>query len=118
MRNIIMRRIKPINCYRLSWDSKMKKIATIPISEETFYTVITTNLPQTLCLISSESNVVGPSKSFASNILEKCKLSYDQFSAINIVGSHDVHITNPNVVASHIIEFLSNDENKLSKCKL
>lgn len=91
----------------------MKKISNVSVSEETLYTTLTANSPPTLVIAASESNTVGPAKSFALNILEKCQNILPNFYVVTIPGGHDVHITMPEVVAEYIVKFLNYKRNKL-----
>lgn len=97
----------------------MKKIATVALSEETLFTVITEHAPPTLVLESSE-NIANPAgKPFAASIIEKCRLMVPNFYSVTVTGGHDVHITHPESVAPHVKKFLKSYKDSWSvKCKL
>ncbi|XP_047039241.1 serine hydrolase-like protein 2 [Helicoverpa zea] len=105
--------------FKLSWETRMKKIAAAAISEETFYTVMTQHAPPMLIVQASENIVVGPGREFAANILEKCRLMLPNFQSVTVTGGHDVHITHPESIAPHIEKFLKPDRDCcFLKCKL
>ena len=97
----------------------MKKIATVPLSEETLFTVITEHAPPTLIIEASENIAHHKGKRFAASIIEKCVLMVPKFYSVTVTGGHDVHITNPESVAPHVKKFLKSYKNSWSvKCKL
>ncbi|CAH1642105.1 unnamed protein product [Spodoptera littoralis] len=97
--------------FRLSWEPRMKKIATIPISEETFFTIITENAPPTLIIEASDGvNTNERAKQFALKVLENCRSILPNFYSVTVVGGHDVHITNSEGVAPHVEKFLRSPE--------
>ncbi|CAH0599478.1 unnamed protein product [Chrysodeixis includens] len=95
--------------YKLSWDTRMKKIATIPVSEEILYTIITQHAPPSLIIEAAENNSSPQGKKFSKNVLEKCNLMVPNFYTVTVQGGHDVHITNPEIVTPHIEKFLKSD---------
>lgn len=100
----------------------MKKIAQLPIPEETLYTILTEKLPPTLLIDASESLGKTNSKRFAENLLKKCEQTLPHFYRVTVTGSHDVHITNPELVVPHVNRFLKSNERTVTtffkKCKL
>lgn len=101
----------------------MKKIAQLPIPEETLYTLMTEKIPPTLIIDASESLGETTSKRFAENLLRKCEQTLSYFYRVTVTGGHDVHITNPELIVPHLKMFLkSNERNYISlfkkKCKL
>ncbi|XP_037875796.1 serine hydrolase-like protein [Bombyx mori] len=112
---ILARSLDPVagDKFELSWQPSMKKISNVSVSDETLYTSLTANSPPTLVIAASESSMVGPAKSFALNILEKCQNILPNFYVVTISGGHDVHITMPEVVAEYIVKFLNYKRNKL-----
>lgn len=97
----------------------MKKIATVPVSEETLFTVITEHTPPTLIIQASESVAIPAGKKFAASIIEKSLQMVPNFYSVTVTGGHDVHITNPESVAPHVKRFLKSYKNSWSvKCKL
>lgn len=106
---------------RLSWESRMKKISTVFISEETLYTIMTKNMPPTLCIDASESKLETTANKFAENLLNKCNETLPHFHRVTVIGSHDVHLTNPELLVPHIESLLRTAFEKRSdsvKCKL
>ncbi|XP_075989225.1 serine hydrolase-like protein isoform X2 [Anticarsia gemmatalis] len=95
--------------FRLSWEARMKKIATVPVSEEILYTAITEHTPPTLFVLASENKSIQPGRQFASDILDKCNLMLPNCTSVTVPGGHDVHITNPEVVVPHVVDFLKGD---------
>uniref|UniRef100_A0A2A4JFX9 AB hydrolase-1 domain-containing protein n=1 Tax=Heliothis virescens TaxID=7102 RepID=A0A2A4JFX9_HELVI len=92
--------------FKLSWETRMKQIASAPISEETFYTVMTQHAPPMLIVEASEDVSVPPGREFAASILEKCRLMLPNFHRVTVTGGHDVHITHPESIAPHVEKFL------------
>lgn len=103
----------------------MKKITSAPVSEETFYTVLTPHSTPILSIDASESKDSIEIKKFAENLTNKADETLPHFHRVKVTGGHDVHITNPELCAPLIEEFLKKDslrfKNKGSnnkKCKL
>lgn len=92
--------------FKLSWEPRVKKIATIPVSEETLYTVMTKYQVPTLVVEVSNSPVAQATKEFVQNIMEKCKDILPNYFHVKVEGSHDVHITNPELIKEHLAKFL------------
>lgn len=93
----------------------MKKITSVALSEDTLYTVLAEHTPPMLIIEASENKSVQPGKQFAANILEKCRLMLPNCSIVTVPGGHDVHITNPEVIVPHIVDFLKDDRHTKSK---
>ncbi|CAB3222470.1 unnamed protein product [Arctia plantaginis] len=93
--------------FRLSWEPRMKKMPTVPLSEETLYTVITEHSPPVLIIEASDNKSDVEAKKFAEDIIAKCRLMQPNWSSITVTGGHDVHITNPELIVPHIVQFLN-----------
>ncbi|KAH9633668.1 hypothetical protein HF086_009768 [Spodoptera exigua] len=93
--------------FRLSWEPRMKKIATAPISEEIFFTILTEHAPPTLIIEASDGiNVNERAKKFALKVIENCRSILPNFYSVTVIGGHDVHITNSEGVAPYVAKFL------------
>ncbi|KAJ8705511.1 hypothetical protein PYW08_012557 [Mythimna loreyi] len=105
--------------FKLSWEPRMKKIATVALSEETLFTAITEHAPPTLIIEASENITSPPGKYFAASIIKKCCQMVPNFYSVTVTGGHDIHITNPESVAPHVKKFLKSYRNSWSvKCRL
>ncbi|KAG7298585.1 hypothetical protein JYU34_018227 [Plutella xylostella] len=104
--------------FKFSWDPKMKKITYATIPKETLIKIFTTNTPPTLCVSATENTSLGPSKQFGIDVMRTIQDQCTNHFTVFAEGSHDVHITNPDEVASHINEFLKREFNVPFKSKL
>nr|XP_049703860.1 serine hydrolase-like protein [Helicoverpa armigera] len=94
--------------YTLTLVPKMKRIASADVSPETLIIVLTQKTPPLLIVEASINICAGPGKDFAAKIIQKC-LTVAHSLSVTVEGSHDVHITNPDGVAKHVVKFLKSD---------
>lgn len=89
----------------------MKKIANVLIPPEMLRHMISINTPPTLHIRATEDISLEPGKTWSRKLLEEVSATTHDLFTVFAKGAHDVHITNPEEVASHVIEFLNRDFN-------
>lgn len=94
---------------RLNWEPCMKKTVGLPIPEEMLISIIKTNPPPMLNIVALKNEPLDRIEINKNNLLNYFKESIPNFIIYEVVGSHDVHITNPEKFAERIIDFLNID---------
>lgn len=88
---------------RFTWDRRLK----LPAPQNypnSYYFAIFSNMPPTL-VISASDSLREQSTSGSLELLNMLS-SLKNFNHVTVEGSHDVHLTNPERLASHVIKFL------------
>ncbi|XP_023947830.1 serine hydrolase-like protein [Bicyclus anynana] len=103
--------------YRLSWEPTMKKLPSVYVTEDMLISIVTTNAPPMLNIVASIDDTIKPFKKIGARLIERFKKSIPNFFLYNVIGHHDIHITNPDTFVDKIIDFLNTDF-KNNKAKL
>ncbi|CAB3222471.1 unnamed protein product [Arctia plantaginis] len=98
--------------YRFTWDRRLK----LPAPQNypnSYYFSIFSNMPPTL-VISASDSLREQSQSGSLELL-KMLSTLENYNHVMVEGGHDVHLTNPERLAPHVIEFLKKETKVNSK---
>ncbi|KAJ2949340.1 hypothetical protein O0L34_g15251 [Tuta absoluta] len=102
--------------YTLSWDKRLKNLASLNITYEHLLHVFTNNAPPTLFIAASDS-VSSYADHDGGRIIQKMAQIIPIFKYVEVEGPHDVHLTNPERVADDVTAFLKT-KLQITKSKL
>ncbi|KAL0808464.1 hypothetical protein ABMA28_012919 [Loxostege sticticalis] len=95
--------------YKLSWDKRLRLPAAQNYPPDYYYGLFSKNLPPTLII--SASNSLDPRNKkrndIAIELVSQLQKSTDHFYEETVTGGHDVHLTDPELVAKSILGFLN-----------
>ncbi|XP_050359717.1 serine hydrolase-like protein [Nymphalis io] len=117
---VLSRTLVPVGAgkYRLSWEPSMKKVVGIPMTEDMLSQIVTTNAPKMLNIVASVDETIPIFKKNGVRLMKRFQESIPNFIVINVTGTHDVHITNPEAFVDKINDFLSSDDKTKVLAKL
>ncbi|XP_030034026.2 serine hydrolase-like protein 2 [Manduca sexta] len=96
--------------FRLSWDNRLKSPAPQNYTNEYYYALFSKNTPPTLLLSASDgAKGYDKGKEGAQKLIADLKSNVANFQLVEVLGGHDVHFTNPDRCAPHILKFLEKD---------
>ncbi|XP_039762212.1 serine hydrolase-like protein [Pararge aegeria] len=104
--------------YRLSWEPTMKKVVGVAVTEDMLSSIVTKNAPPMLNIVASVDETITIFKKNGVRLMNRFKKSIPNFFVLNVTGSHDIHITNPESFVDDIVEFLNTDFSSSVKAKL
>ncbi|KAJ0169854.1 hypothetical protein K1T71_014460 [Dendrolimus kikuchii] len=94
--------------YMLSWDRRLRYIVPQHYPNDYYYKLFTKKSPPILHICANEGSKNYPSKlKEAKELLNWLEKGLKYFKVIYVDGGHDVHFTNPERCAQHIVEFLN-----------
>lgn len=96
----------------------MKKVVGVNVTEDMLCSIVTKNAPPTLYINASIDDTIKPFKNNGVRLLKRFQESIPNLFVHNVIGTHDVHITNPESFVDRIIEFLNTDFTSSVKAKL
>ncbi|XP_072941408.1 serine hydrolase-like protein isoform X2 [Epargyreus clarus] len=99
--------------YGLSWVPSSKKLTGVPMSEDNLLGLVSKNPPPMLNVLASEDDTLEMFKKNGRRLLKKFQDNLPNYTVLNVTGTHDVHIANPESFAKDIVEFLNKDFGKI-----
>ncbi|XP_049883470.1 serine hydrolase-like protein [Pectinophora gossypiella] len=106
---VLSRNLREIgqDVYRLSWDKRLKNLTHLNLPNE-FCLKLYTNIPPTL-FVEATSSVKKHASLEVGRMIEEMRKKVKNFEYRIVEGTHDVHLTNPERIASDVTAFLKRE---------